>query len=480
MRASALALPVAVAAAALFAAAAPAAADAPAVVIEGPEDGALFNTSGTMEHAAHAMVGATAAVTDADAPASELNVSFALEPPLAAAAPGGNFSLVLTPIGSNAVRARLEVWLPEGTYTLTWTAVDAGGNTTTASSSFAVDLQGPRVAVTAPALSSTPDVWVTIDVVDGVSGVDPADVRVLFRSACNATWGDVPASLVALGGHVVGEAHLDLCTGRDNVLQVFAHDRAGHGNSTGLLSITHDPDPPAVSAHQPAPFATADGPLVVVSALIQDAVAGTNASAIEYQVSADGGLTWGPWSRPAVRAFGASLEATAEVSLAPGAAAAVRWRAYDWAGNGPGEQRVVHFTVNGPPFLISFTPEEGDEIIEGREITFSARFADPDADFVRTSFYSDLDGYLGELSGRHEIDTAGDSFARQLTRGVHNITVVGEDGHGNRAVYTYPVAVIARPPPDLRPFVAIPLMGVAMVAAAWLAWRRAEEMDEET
>jgi hypothetical protein len=452
----------------------------PTVDIEAPLDGHLYNVSATGERADSSKVEATALITDKDTPVGQLSVSFVLVPDYSLVAQNGSFTVTFTPVGATGLRASVDLWLPDGTYTLTWVATDTGGNTSSAASTFSVDLQPPAMAAAAPPMSRDPDVWVTVDIVDAVAGVDPDDVRVLFRSACNSTWVDVFVTFTSLGGHVVGEAPLRLCEGKDNVLQVLAVDRAGHWNSTGVIWLTLDTQAPTFSGHRPASFTTTDGPQVGISAFVVDAVAGTNTSSVEVQVSPDAGLTWGPWVHPTVRsAAGGGWMAVTNATLPPGASVAVRWRAFDHAGNGPGEQEVVHFNVNGPPFLISFTPQEGFETLEGREITFSARFADPDADTVKTSFYSDIDGHIGDLRGLHEADPSGDWFKRVLSLGVHNITVDGQDGHGNRAVYMYQISVVVRPPPDLLPFAFIPLMGVALAAAAWLAWRRAEDLDEE-
>ncbi len=452
----------------------------PTVDIEAPRDGHLYNVSASGARAGTSKVEAAALVTDEDTPVDQLNVSFALVPDYSLVAQNGSFTVTFTPVGATGLRASVDLWLPDGTYTLTWFATDTGGNTSSAASTFSVDLQPPAMAVAAPPMSRDPDVWVTVDIVDAVAGVEPDDVRVLFRSACSTKWADVTVAFTSLGGHVVGEAPLHLCEGRDNVVQVVAVDRAGHGNSTGVLWLTLDTNPPVFLAYEPASFTTADGPQVAITARVTDGVAGTNFSSVEVQVSPDGGLTWGPWVHPTVRSTaGTGSLAVTNATFPPGASVAVRWRAFDHAGNGPGEQEVVHFNVNGPPFLISFEPQEGFETLEGREITFSARFADPDADTVETSFYSDIDGHLGDLTGLHEVDPLGDWFKRELSLGVHNITVVGQDGHGNRAVYTYQVSVVVRSPPDLRLFAFIPLMGVALAAAAWLAWRRAEDLDEE-
>jgi hypothetical protein len=455
---------------------------APSAVVESPLPGALFNQSGTGPHDGRAMVTASIVATDNDTAGANLSFAFALTPAYSTVSPGEGFDLAVTPLGGGAARATLTLWLPDGRYTLDWTVTDLGANEGAATTTFLVDLSWPTVTVTLPAVSTVAELAATIDIVDTLSGVDPGRVTVYFRSACNASWSTVPATLTEFGGHVVGEVTLRLCEGQDNLVQVAAFDRAGHGNSTGTVAVTHDGAPPTLGDYFPRPFTTVNGPRVNVSVRVTDNVTGVDPDTIELQVSTDGGATWGPWTGANATPADAAWTGAKELTLAPGTAVAVRWRASDNAGNGIGEGDILanHFHTNGPPFLITYEPAEGIETLEGRLITFSARFADPDADIVRTSFYSDKDGYLGELTGRHEIDPSGDSFTRDLSLGTHNITIRGDDGHGNRVDYTYEVHVVPRPPPDLRPFAIVAVLAAAMVAAAWVAWRRAEEMDDRT
>lgn len=473
-------LALALALVALGAVALSAGASTPAVVIELPVDGTIFNQSAQPPRAGQVSVDASAVVTDADTPPEDVAVTLTLSPDYATVQPGENLTLAYETTGLHTQRVSASLWLPEGTYTLTWTAAGTGGNSSSLSTTFVVDLTPPEISVTVPGSSGTPDVWATIDITDALTGVDPEGVEVYFRSACSSQWTRVTPSLSVLGGHTVGEVPLTLCEGTDNLVQVVASDRAGHGNYTGFLAIVFDQTPPTFGAFSPASFGTVDGPSITLSASVSDAATSVNRSSVEYQVSADGGVTWGPWSPAVVQSIGTGLRAVSNTTLGPGTSGAVRWRAFDALGNGPGEQKVIHFTVNGPPFLIAFEPQEGAQALEGQELTFSARFADPEADIVATSFYSDIDGHLGDLSGRHEIDPSGDSFRRELSVGVHNLTIVGDDGHGNRAVYTYTFTVAVRPPPDLRPFAAIGVLALALVGATWYAWREAEELDEES
>lgn len=480
---AAAALLVALSALALLAACGPASAADPVppeVTIRFPLNGTAFNTSAGAPHAGQVSVEASAYVNDSDTPPENVTVSVALTPDFSTVAPGENLTLDTAVLGLHEKRVWTTMWLPEGAYTITFNASDASGPPVLSSAAFFVDFTAPTISVDAPGASSVDTVWVTVDITDATSGVDPDDVEVYYRSDCSSSWLRMTPSLVVLGGHVVGEVELTLCEGADNLVQVVANDRAGHGNSTGAVAITYDAKPPTFDRFSPASFATTDGPNVTVSAAVSDTGSGVNRSTVEVQASADGGVTWGPWTRAALATEGSRLVASFDLQLDPGAHAAIRWRAYDALGNGPGEMVVVHFTVNGPPFLISVEPEEGGQALEGQELTFSARFADPDADVVSTTFYSDIDGTLGTLSGRHEVDPSGDSFRATLSVGVHNLTVVGSDGHGNRVAYTYTFTVSQRPPPDMRPFAAIGLLGVAMAAATWYAWRRAEELDEES
>jgi hypothetical protein len=476
------AAPLLLAAAAALLVAGPAAGDdvlPPSILIEAPGPSTLYNESGGFGHPGRAHVVASVLVSDPDTVPFALNISYTLTPDLSEVAPGEGYNFTRQNAGTATVRATLEFWAPDGIYTLQWTVDDGAGHADSDATAFAVDLTSPRIEFTVPPPSRTPEVWVTIDITDETAGVALEDVQVLFRSQCNESWSPLTPYLTAIGGHVVGEVQVFLCEGANNTLQILAYDRGGLGNSTGLIQLMLDSEAPLFGAHRPASFTTADGPTVELSASVLDEVAGTNLSTVQFQVSKNGGVSWGPWANATVKVFGSYHVASANESFAPGTAAAVRWRAFDVLGNGPGEQVAVHFTVNGPPFLISFEPTEDARFLEGQEITFSARFADPDADHVRTTFYSDIDGFVGELTGRHEVDPSGDSFRRTLSLGTHNLTVVGEDGHGNKVAYTYTLSVVVRPPPDLRPFAAIPFMAAAMVAAAWLAWRRAEEWQRE-
>jgi hypothetical protein len=354
--------------------------------------------------------------------------------------------------------------LQDGDYRLDLGAADVLGNTVNTSTTFTVDVTPPQLEVAAPSLTNESQLTVRFDARDGLSGM-ALQALLSYRSACSYTMSSKAFQVVALPGRLVGETSMGLCVGADNRFTVVVADRAGNTASVERTDIIYDAGPPTFSDFSPTSFTRVDGPRVSVTASVTDDAVGVNRSRVQAQLSKDGGLTFGNWTNASTIFGGAGVRASVSFTIPAGATAAVRWRAWDLAGNGPSESRIEYFYVNGAPFVVTLEPAEGTVVTQFTAVRLYAEFADPDADPVTASFRSDIDGPLGAADGRRV----------QLSVGVHNLTLTASDGHGHLVNYTYQVQIIARPPPDPRPLLLTAILAGIMVWVTYAAWTKEDD-----
>lgn len=419
---------------------------------------------------------ASARTTDSGSGVNQSDASWSLEPSYESVSDFASY-FVLASLGGPDWLVTLQLTVPDGPYRLTLRVADYDGNGAQASVNFTVDASEPTIAVIAPAQTANLTVVVRFDIRDAVTGVDPDSIQVRYRTNCAGVWKNASFQRTALPARVVGEALVPLCAGfyGTNSVQVGAADFAGYMAWSPLWTIIVDAQPPVFVDFDPAPFVTITERFVPVRALVRDNTSGVDTTAIFAQVTYNGGISWSNWTPANVTPGPATrmeVWASLFVPLPDGAHVGIRWKASDGAGNGPRESDAVFFYVNGPPFLVSVEPVENSVFKQYESVRFDAEFADPDADTVRATYSSDIDGYLGTADGSR----------RSLTVGVHNLTLTADDGHGHAVRYSYTVEVVPRPPPDPRPLL-VPIIVVATAAlAAWWALspevRRREDDDK--
>jgi len=443
--------------------AAAAQAQAPSIEIVFPVPAHILGASLGERYNGSVVVNSLVRVTDIDTPLDNVSLSWSLTPDFPSLA-GQNTVIETNRSNASEIWARIILFVPDGAYTLTWTADDAGGGVTSQAVSFTADSHAPYVSVDLPAVTRVQNLTVYIDIQDPLSDINASTIVVQFRSSCSSSWAVVPMQSTLLPGRVSGVVELHLCAGLSNSLQLSVADRAGNAHYGLVATVTLDQQAPTMNHSFPWPFSILEGNSVNLTAAFADDYSGVDASTVQLQVSKNGGVTYSDWLDPEVRVQGGIAYASYAQTFSPGQAAAVRWRAFDKAGNGPGPMQPIHFQMNGEPFLISYEPVEGKTFLEGQRVPFAASFADPDADFVNAEFYSDIDGYLGSVSGFHNITPVNERFTHVLSLGVHNISIVGDDNHGHRVTYVYQLEILPRPPPDYRFFLLIPML-LALMAA---------------
>jgi hypothetical protein len=405
----------------------------------------------------------TVRASDAVSGVNLSTVAWTLDPPYESVSDYAA-NLDTNPLNATAWELNLTFTLPDGRYRLLWRVADYDGNPAEASTNFVVDVSAPLIEVTAPDVTTSLTVTVRFDIRDATTGVNASSVAVRYRTNCNPVWRNATFQRTALPTRVVGEAQVPVCVGFTgaNYLQIGAMDNAGYPAWSPVRTLIVDVRPPEFWGFDPPPFVTVGAGNASVRVTIFDNGSGVNASSVEGQVSYNGGISWSPWLPAEVNASDGgrvTVVAWLPIVLPDGASVGVRWNATDRAGNGPHASDPVFFRVNGPPFVVSIEPAEGSLFKQYESVRFSAEFADPDADFVRATFTSDLDGYLGPADG----------VRRSLSVGLHNLTLTADDGHGHVVHYNYTVEVVRRPPPDPRPLIG-PLLVVALMAlGAWWA-----------
>ncbi len=430
-----------------------------------PQEGGFVN-AGSLDPGGLARVELTAQFFDADSALSPSNTRIAVW-----SVGAGRYEVpeqtsaqqISSPSSASAFALFL---LPDGLYRSEMWARDDAGNEMTRSSTFVVDTTPPDIQVAAPALTNESTVRVRLDATDGLSGVSlPAILS--YKGDCSYNWATTVFEVTQLPGRVVGVSSFTLCVGSTNQFTAAVTDRAGNTAQASQTGIIYDRGGPTFSGFEPDSFDRLDGPQVEVSVRISDDASGVNESRVEIRLSEDGGRAWGDWGPARAVRQGGMVWANATFEVADGATAAIEWRAWDNAGNGPSKSRTEFFYVNGPPFVESFEPAEGAVIQQYSEVRLFARFADPDADTVDASFRSDIDGPLGRADGTRA----------QLSLGVHNLTLTAIDGHGHTVSYTYQVQVVVRPPPDPRPMLFTAVLAGAMLWAVYAAYSKEEEQD---
>jgi hypothetical protein len=385
-----------------------------------------------------------------------------LEPP--------GFNVLST--GPGQANAYATVRLPEGLYQVRWCAEGPAGASACTTADLLVDSTPPSGALSAPTLANFTSVTVRVDAVDAGSGIAGDPISFVYRTPCTGAY--VPATMTETQvlGRLVAEVTVELCPG-SNVVQATVLDAAGNAWFSGVRTIAVDVKPPTFVGFSPSPFNTLGSGVATLTASIEDDVSGVNFSSVEGQVSADGGITWGPWEAPQITNLSILVLVTLQTNTTDGTLYAVRWRASDNAGNGPNTTHAIFFRVNGEPFLVRVEPPEGGVYYDHTAIAFRAEWADPDGDAVVTSWSSDITGDIGRAVPLNSSEFGPPPGVRKaLPLGVHNITIVGDDQHGHRVSYVYQIEIVKRPPPDLRLFAGVIAVAGSMVLVCWYVWKR--------
>jgi subtilase family serine protease len=114
----------------------------------------------------------------------------------------------------------------------------------------------------------------------------------------------------------------------------------------------------------------------------------------------------------------------------------IRITASDGVNTGTDVSGAVFTVLEKPPEVCIVNPINGTTVTEGSHISFSGAGYDLEDGMLNDStltWISDQNGILG---------TGGNLWTRNLTRGVHTITLMGEDSDGNRATDQITISVL--------------------------------------
>ena len=250
----------------------------------------------------------------------------------------GSNSVALPP-GTNVANG--DVDLVDGANSITVTAVDAAGNTTTVIHGLVLDQDAPLVTIDSPA--------------DGVivgPGASPIAVTATVDDLTATTVGSTPAgvsdTLPAGGGIVVGA--IDLVEGA-NAISVFADDQAGLSGSDSILVVL-DTTPPTVAIDSPVDGDAIRGE-IDFDASATDAAPGAGITVVDFFV--DGNLS---------ASFGISpYESSIDTTLLSDGVYTLSITAVDGVGN-TGSDSIVALVDNTGPTLAIDAPLDGS-IVSG-------------------------------------------------------------------------------------------------------------------
>lgn len=309
--------------------------------------------------------------------------------------------------------------LPDGVYTVTATATDAAGNTTTTpANAWTIDTAGPALTVSAPA-----DGAVTNDNTPDIVGTtEPgAEVKIIVRDANGNTLQTLFPAEDALGNFSIDTASA-LADGT-YTLEVESTDAAGNVTSNPPISITIDTMAPAVAVNSPADGAVTNDdtptiggtsePGATVQVVVKDAN-GATVQTLDPMLDAAGN-----WS--------------VDTSQLPEGTYTIEAQSTDAAGNSASAS-PVGFEVDVTPPALSITTPAQDALLGERNVDVTGA-SEPNGEVVVEVL--DVNGVVvdsqtvtADANGDWSLQTNG------LANGTYTVRANAQDAAGNTSTVT--------------------------------------------
>lgn len=281
----------------------------------------------------------------------------------------------------------------------------------------------------------------------GGSGLDESSLRYSYISGgATPSWKVPPGAYFENG--VLIHYLSNLTEGSENYVMWQISDNVGNLLTTEPVQIFVDTQPPTFTNPRPSADVIVHTTSVTFKVDVEDPPGGSgiNTSTVEYRYSTEGIGEFSPWLPVENLTIYSQYHITVEVSLKLSSSYNnfVQFRAKDLAGNGWALSSPYQIKVNTAPVIVvdgeAVTGERGPsfELREGEDVSIDATGTyDPDGDHLTFVWSSDKEGVLPESSPTLSL--------KDLKAGHYNITLLVEDGHGNRVSVVFPVKVLPAP-----------------------------------
>jgi hypothetical protein len=257
------------------------------------------------------------------------------------------------------------------TYTINITSIPPECDKT--DESFIIRIDGDNVTFSNPTPDNTTwqtfsNVGVGIHIKDiNGAGINSASIMNCFSTDNGGNWSEWegisglepnPAMFLDV------ESIVTLEDGTDNLVKWRARDFVGNGpNESDAYRIMVDTQ--NIIFSNPKPLITEESAFenVEVGINISDLTSGVDSTTVEYIISTNMGLTWGPWTSVTNLENGNNIDIKLNLTFPNGSANRIKWRALDLAGNGPTESIAYIIKVNtwkpSLPKVNLISPENG-------------------------------------------------------------------------------------------------------------------------
>lgn len=283
--------------------------------------------------------------------------------------PAGEFINITTVTGTSSLSA--------DNYILNITRIPNSSDVSNVT--FTLRLDADDIHFTNPLPS--PDLWQThYNVMCGVTAIDTGGSMVVgstieYRTSPDngtywSNWTNAGYTTNSQSVQITKEIQFN--DSAENLIQWRGNDSLGNGyaNSSPYLIMVDTVD---VTFSNPTPPSSEilSTTTVEFSIDISDTTSGVNKSTIEYSYTTNNGDEWSNWENLNLNGTNTTVNAIANVTLAPGSGNLVKWRALDVAGNGPNESEPQRINISIPSedlkvHLIS--PENNTEVGSGKRI----------------------------------------------------------------------------------------------------------------
>jgi hypothetical protein len=265
---------------------------------------------------------------------------------------------------------------------------------------------------------------------DGGSGLDRIELR-FGIGEINYGWQPVDSFNGA-----IASANISVFQDGLTRAQFRASDKAGNIKVSDVFEWIIDTIAPVFKEPHPASGSMLIGVERNVSIGIVDNLVGVDPTRIEWSFRMGETIDWSAWkSISDVVVEGAGFRATVNVTLSPSHSNWVRFRAWDFLGNGPGLSEDILLPVDLPPEVIIYSPTTIGEYWADTPIIFDAR--------------SSKDPENGKLTfvwviGNDSAPIKDSRFEKILAEGTYRIilTAIDENGQTNRTEVTITVLPI--------------------------------------
>ena len=281
----------------------------------------------------------------------------------------------------------------------------------------------------------------------GGSGLDESSLHYSCTSGNTGPSWKVPQGAYFENGVLIHYLS-NLTEGRENYVMWQISDNVGNLLTTEPVQIFVDTQPPTFANPRPSSDVILHTTKVTFKVDIEDPSEGSgiNTSTIQYRYSIEGITGFSPWLPVENLTIYSQDHITVEVSLNLTSSYNnfVQFRAKDIAGNGWALSSPYQIKINTAPIIVvdgevvggdtgpSFELREGDDVSINASGTF-----DPDGDHLIFVWRSDKEGVYPISSPSLSL--------KELKAGDYNITLVVDDGHGNRVSVVFPVKVLPAP-----------------------------------